>query len=200
MNKLFRSFSTSFSLPPLPTLQALAPLLWVRGGQSDWTAAELGLPAGCAGEAGCLRGAQRSRAALQRGLVFRQSDRSQPEYPENPRNQQSTHISPPSQHLHPPSLSTCLFCEAFLVCVSSSFPAWNLFPDSSPLFRSPPRPPPRYPFNSALSYSLMFLSLCLPSLLLSRFNKRPGGRREKTGGGVKTSMALFTKGPGIARR
>lgn len=172
----------------------------MRGGRSDWTAAELGLPAGCAGEAGCLRGAQRSTAALQRGLVFRQSDRSQPEYPENPRNQQSTHISPPSQHLHPLSLSP-LVCFAKLSWFASLHP--SLLGISSPTlplcFALLPVLPPVPLQLCSLLFSHVSLSVS-PSLLLSRFNKRPGGRREKTGGGVKTSMALFTKGPGIARR
>lgn len=124
------------------------------------------------------------------GPVFRQSDRSQPEHPENLGNQRSTHTSP-SQHLHPPS--TCLVCEATLVCVSSSFPAWNLFPDVFLLFHLPPSfslSPP----STLCSLILSCLSLCLSLPLLLRFNKSPGGRREKTGG-CKNIYGFIYKGP-----
>lgn len=101
----------------------------------------------------------------------------------------SREISTPRIHHPQPastsSLSTCLFGEAILVCVSSSFPTWNLFPSSSLL--------------SLHLCSLILSCLSLPRLL--RFNKSPeGSERENRRGGVKTSMALFTKGPGIAQR
>lgn len=128
------------------------------------------------------------------GPVFRQSDRSQPEHPKNRGIEHSTHTSPPA-NIYILSLHLSFFCCWF--SVSSSFPTWNLCSDF-PLCLSPPSFSPSPP-STLLSLILSCFSLCLSPPLLLRFNKSPGGRREKTGG-VKTSMALFTKGPGIARR
>lgn len=111
----------------------------------------------------CPRAPERRITA---GPVLRQSDRSQPEHPEKPGNQRSAHTSP-SQHLHPLSLSplVCLAKLSWFVSLHPS-PLGISFPDFSPLFRALflrlSLFLPRSPFNSALSYSLMFLSLSLP--------------------------------------
>lgn len=105
----------------------------------------------------------------------------------------------PSQPLHPLFLSACLFCKAVLVRVSLhpsplgiSFLTFPLCFGAS-LFLS------QSSFNSALSYSLMFPSLSLSLSFWDSIWALEAG--EKTArGGVKTSMALFTKGPGIAQR
>lgn len=129
------------------------------------------------------------------GLVFRQSDRSQPAHPKNPGNRRSTHISPPAK-IYILSLSACLFCGAIWICVSSSFPTWNLFPDF-PLCFTPSLLPPFFSPGSPstlLSLILSCFSLCLTLPLLLRFNKSPGGRREKTGG-CKNIYGFIYKGP-----
>lgn len=129
------------------------------------------------------------------GPVFRQSDRSQPEHLENPGNQRPMHTSPPANiYILSLSLSACLFCAAILVCVSSSFPTWNLFPHFSLCFTlSPPSFSPGPP-STPLSLILSCFSLCLSLPLLLRFNKSPGGRREKTGG-CKNIYGFIYKGP-----
>ena len=115
-------------------------------------------------------------------------------------------ISTPCIH-HPQSTSTsslsaCLFCEAISACVSSSFPTWKSLSWLSPLFHcislaslfSPPVPLQL----CSLLFSHVSLSVSLPLSFWDSIRALEAGERKQ--GGVKTSMALFTKGPGIARR
>lgn len=130
--------------------------------------------------------------APEQRIVFRQSDRSQPEHPKNPGNRHSTHTSP-SQHLHPLSpylsvlqrfLALCLF---ILPCLESVFPDFPLCFTFSPSFSLGPP-------STLLSLILSCFSLCVSLPLLLRFNKSPGGRREKTGG-CKNIYGFIYKGP-----
>lgn len=174
MNKLFRPLSVSPSLCPSLSLQALALLLavegkkggvggageratglsWIRAGPTRWLCWWNWLSVPCAPE-----------QHITAGLVFRQSDRSQPEYPENRRNQQSTHISPPSQHLYPLSLSLFLsVLQSFFFFFGLSLHpsllriSFSYFP---PLVHSPPLFSPDTP-STRLSLILSCFSLCLP--------------------------------------
>lgn len=117
----------------------------------------------------------------------------------NLNTQRTRGISTPRIHHQPTStssLSTCLFCEAILVCVSSSLPTWNLFPDFSLCFTVSYLPPSfsLSPPSTLLSLILSCFSLCLSLPLLLRFNKSPGGRRGKTGG-CKNIYGFIYKGP-----
>lgn len=174
MNKLFRPFSASFSLFPSVCLSRL----WLCSHGLEVTGMEMG----------CWRESRQpplqpqpalepSRATLlvapvkldvcsvptapQRritaGPVFRQSDRSQPEHPKNPGNQRSTHTS---ANIYILSLLVCFAKLSWFVSLHPfqlgifflTFPSVSL----ASLFL------PQSPFNSALSHSLMFLSLSLP--------------------------------------
>lgn len=151
-------------------------------GQAAWamvsTGKEVGHPAGFAGEA--VHTAKEQWITVR--PVFRQSDRS-PAHPENSGNLCSNHTSPPATiYILSLSLSFsfCLLGEAIFVHVSSSFTAWNLLPSFPPAFTST---------------LLSFILSCL--LLLLRFNKSPGGRREKKqgAGGCKNIYGFIYKGP-----
>lgn len=188
-HKPWRTSCSGLSLRPMLSFTLWSPRgLEVRG-YTWWkqgsAVAKLGHPAGFAGEAWMPAVLQQ---CLTVGPVFRQSDRSQPEHPENPGT------LAPRMH-HPANiyilLSTCLFLRSWLGLCLFILPSLESLSWVLPLFRSPSPP------STRLALVLSCFSLCLSLPLLLRFNKSPGGRREKTGG-VKTSMALFTKGPGIA--
>lgn len=127
------------------------------------------------------------------GPVFRLSDRSQPEHGKNPGIQHSTHTSPPANiyilSLH---LSFLLSYSWFLSLHPSplgiSFLTFLSFLSLSPPSFSPSPP------STLRSLILSCFSLCLSLPLLLRFNKSPGGRREKTGG-CKNIYGFIYKGP-----
>lgn len=124
------------------------------------------------------------------GPVFRQSDRSQAEHLENPENQHSMHTSPPA-NIYILSLCLSVLWSYLGLCLfilphleSLPFHCLSLLPPSFS-----PGPP-----STLLSLILLCFSLCLSLSLLLRFNKSPGGRREKTGG-CKNIYGFIYKGP-----
>lgn len=166
-----------------------------------WPADVQGRPAGCAGS---LLGARELQSgALQRALCLDSltdlnlnTPRSQGISALRIHHPANIYIPSPSLHLSVwrSYLGLCLFIPPRLESLSLTSPlCFALSSFASPSFSLGPP-------STLLSLILSCFSLCLSLPLLLRFNKSPGGRREKTGGGVKTSMALFTKGPGIARR
>lgn len=128
-----------------------------------WPADVQGRPAGCAGS---LLGARELQSgALQRALCL---DSLTDLNLNTPRSQgiSALRIHHPA-NIYIPSLSplVCLAKLSWFVSLHPS-PLGISFPDFSPLFRALflrlSLFLPRSPFNSALSYSLMFLSLSLP--------------------------------------
>lgn len=148
MDKLFRAFLSvqcTLSLFSLPGICKVRGYTWWKQGGA---VAKLGHPAGFAGKAGCP---QFCCNVLQWALCLDSLIDLNLNTPRTRGCSLQAYITQPTSTSS--SLLVC-FYEVDLVCVSSSFPAWNLFPEFSFCFT------PWVPLQlSSLSFSHVSLSV-----------------------------------------